>query len=352
MFDIQNLRNLILIFGSLTFTFIITLILAPGFLKLLKKYKCSKQLRETATTGEKASIFQSLHAKKQGIPTMGGILIWGSTLLILILSQISSAIHLTKNTLINREETWLPIFTLVTTALLGAVDDYFNIRGWGKSKGINVKPKFLWLTAFAAAGSIWFYYKLGFNYINIPSVGEIQIGLWYIPLFIFIITATSNAVNITDGLDGLAGGLLILAFGAFAILAFAKGLFILAAFCAVIVGALIGFLWYNIFPSRFFMGDTGALSLGATLGVIAMMTDSVAVLPLIGFIFVIEALSVIIQVFSKKFLHRKVFLIAPLHHHFEKLGWPEPNVVMRFWIIGGFVAILGTIIGLLSIAGI
>ena len=349
MFDLQNLRYLILIFGSLTVTFLVTILLGPSCLKLLQKYKCSKQLREVATTGEQATVFQSLHSKKQGVPTMGGILIWGSTLLVLILSQISSAIHLTKNSLINREETWLPIFTLVTTALLGAIDDYFNIRGWGKSKGINVKPKFLWLTAFAAAGALWFYFKLGLGHIHIPTIGDIEIGLWYIPLFILVIIATANAVNITDGLDGLAGGLLIIAFGAFSILAFANGLFILAAFCAVIIGALIGFLWFNIFPARFIMGDTGAISLGATLGVIAMMTDSVAVLPLIGFIFVVETLSVIIQIFSKKFFKRKIFLIAPLHHHFEKAGWPEPNVVMRFWIIGGFVATLGTILGLLTL---
>lgn len=350
MFDIQSIRNLFLIFGSLSVTFILTLLLAPGFIKLLKKFKCSKQLREVASTGEQASIFQSLHAGKKGTLTMGGILIWGTTLMVLILSQISSAIGLTKNTLINREETWLPIFTLVATALLGAVDDYFNIKGMGKSKGINIKPKFLWLTVFAAAGAWWFHYKLGFSHIHLPGMGDFEIGLWYIPLFILVITATSNAVNITDGLDGLAGGLLIIAFGAFCILAFAKGMFILAAFCAVIVGALFGFLWYNIFPSRFFMGDTGALSLGATLGVIAMMTDYVILLPLIGFIFVIETVSVIIQLFSKKFFGKKVFLIAPLHHHFEKLGWPEPNVVMRFWIIGGFIACLGTILGLLSMA--
>lgn len=349
MIQIQDIRNLFLIFGSLAITFLITLILAPGFIKLLKKFKCSKQLRETASTGEIATIFNMLHAGKKGTLTMGGILIWGTTLLVLLLSQISSALHLTKNTLINRKETWLPIFTLIATALLGAVDDCFNIKGIGKGKGINIKPKFLWLTLFAAAGALWFHYKLGFNQILIPGLGEINIGFWYIPLFILVITATSNAVNITDGLDGLAGGLLIIAFGAFSIIAFAHGMFILAAFCAVIVGALFGFLWYNIFPSRFFMGDTGALSLGATLGVIAMMTDSVAVLPLLGFVFVVETLSVIIQLISKKFFGRKVFLIAPLHHHFEKLGWPEPNVVMRFWIIGGFVACLGTMLALLQL---
>jgi phospho-N-acetylmuramoyl-pentapeptide-transferase len=347
---LQNIRHLTLIFGSEILSFILTIALAPMFIRLLYKFKCYKQIRENASSGEKATIFQSLHAKKQGIPTMGGILVWGVTFLVVALSGISAMIGLTENSLINRNETWLPLLTLLATALLGAVDDYFNIRGMGKSKGLNIKPKFLWLTLFAAAGALWFHFKLDYNQVYIPGFGDVGIGLWYIPLFIFVITATANAVNITDGLDGLAGGLLIIAFGVFSVISFVQGLFILSALCAVIVGALIGFIWFNIFPARFIMGDTGALALGATLGVIAMMTDSIAVLPLIGFVFVIETLSVIIQLFSKKFFHRKVFLIAPLHHHYEKLGWSEPNIVMRFWIIGGFMASLGLILGLLAVS--
>ena len=363
---LQNIRHLFLIFGSEISAFLLTIAVTPYFIKLLYKFKCYKQLREVASTGEQAIIFQQLHGKKKGVPTMGGILVWGVTLAIVLLSQLSTYIGLTDNSLINRNETWLPLATLLATALLGAVDDYFNIKGKGKSKGINIKPKFLWLTLFAVAGAYWFNAKLGFNSIYFPGFGEValpmtnftlggieyQLGIVYMLLFIFIITATANAVNITDGLDGLAGGLLIIAFGSFAIIAFAKGLFILAALCAVIMGALIGFLWFNIFPAHFIMGDTGAISLGATLGVIAMMTDSVAVLPLIGFVFVVETLSVIIQITSKKLFHRKVFLIAPLHHHFEKKGWSEPNIVMRFWIIGGFFASFGLIFGLLAIAGI
>jgi len=358
----DSIRHLILIFGSLISTFLLTIAVTPHFIKLLYRFKCVKQIREVASTGEQATIFQSLHGKKKGVPTMGGILIWGSSFVIVLLSGLSSSLGLTENSLINRNETWLPLATLLATALLGAVDDYFNIKGLGKSKGINIKPKFLWLTLFAAVGAFWFNTKLGFNSVYFPGFGEVslpltqfslggveyQLGIVYMLLFIFIITATANAVNITDGLDGLAGGLLIIAFAAFSVIAFAKGLFILAALCMVIVGALIGFLWFNIFPAAFMMGDTGAISLGATLGVIAMMTDSVAVLPLIGFVFVIETVSVIIQIISKKLFKRKVFLIAPLHHHFEKKGWPEPTVVMRFWIIGAFFAGFGLILGLLA----
>ena len=345
----STIRNLSLIFGSQIAAFVITIIIAPKFIKLLHKYKIGKQLREVASSGEKATIFQELHAKKAGTPTMGGILIWGVTLLVILLSGLSSELKFTEHSLFNRQETLLPIFTLLATAILGAVDDYLNLKGAGKSKGLNIKPKFLWLTLLSALGAWWFHYRLGYDQIHIPGMGDVSLGLWYIPLFIFVITATANAVNITDGLDGLAGGLLVMAFGAFAILAFAKGLFILSALCAVIVGALLGFLWFNIFPAHFYMGDTGAISLGATLGVIAMMTDSVAVLPVIGFIFVIETISVIMQLTSKKFFKRKIFKIAPLHHHFEKCGWSEPNIVMRFWIIGAFCATLGVILGLLAI---
>lgn len=344
----QNFRYLTLIFGSLILAFIISLLLAPQLIKVLHKYKIGKQLRDKASTGEEAVIFKELHAKKAGTPTMGGIIIWGTTLLIVLLSSLSSWLNFTEHSLFSRRETLLPIFSLIVTAILGAIDDYMNLKGHGKSKGIDIKPKFLLLTLFATLGSFWFYYKLGYDSIHIPMLGDLNIGFWYIPLFILIITATANAVNITDGLDGLAGGLLTMCFFAFAAIAYFKGLYILSAFCTVIAGSIIGFLWFNIMPAKFYMGDTGAISLGATLGVIAMMTDSVIILPIIGFIFVIETISVIIQITSKKLRNgKKVFLIAPLHHHFEKLGWNEATVVMRFWIIGGFTVILGTLLSVL-----
>lgn len=340
----ENLRYLILIFGSLVLAFIISLILSPPFIKILHKYKIGKQLRDKATTGEEAVIFKELHSKKAGTPTMGGVVIWGTVIIMVLLSSLSTWLNITDNPLFKREETLLPLFTLIATAVLGAIDDYMNLKGHGKTKGINLKPKFLLLTLFALMGAFWFYYRLGYQSIHIPFLGDAHLGIWYIPLFTFIITATANAVNFTDGLDGLAGGLLVIAFLAFAVIAYFKGLLVLSAFCTVIAGATTGFLWFNIMPAKFYMGDTGAISLGATLGVIAMITDSVLVLPIIGFIFVIETLSVIIQIISKKIFHRKVFLIAPLHHHFEKLGWNEGTVVMRFWIIGGFFCVLGLLL--------
>jgi len=301
-------------------------------------------------TGEKAPIFASMHAKKSGTPTMAGILIWGCTLLIVLLSRVASAIGVIDRSLLNRKETWIPVFTLVAVGFLGALDDYLNVKGIGHTKGLSAKFKLLWLSIFGGVGAYWFYGKLGFDSINIPWIGDITIGWLYIPLFIFIILATANSVNFTDGLDGLASGLLIISFASLGVIAYVKGMLILATLCGVITGSTAAFLWFNIPPAKFYMGDTGALSLGATLGVIAMLTDQVLILPLIGFVYVIETLSVIIQITSKKIFKKKVFLVAPLHHHFEAKGWPESRVVMRLWIIGGFMAALGIILSLTSLS--
>lgn len=345
------IQDLTLIAGSATLAFLIAFIFSPWFAKKLQKLKIGKQIRENAMSGEKAPLFAALHAKKSGTPTMGGLLIWGSIIIVVLISVLLQKTGIFTHSLLSRKETWIPLFTLITCGLLGAVDDYLNIKGIGKTKGLSAKLKFIWLTIFASMGAYWFYSKLGYDSINIPLPGfeSIFVGWWYIPIFIFIIVATANSVNFTDGLDGLASGLLIFAFSAFGILAYTRGLLILAALCAVICGAILGFLWFNIPPARFYMGDTGSLSLGATLGVIAMLTDSTLILPIIGFMFVIETLSVIIQLVSKKLFNKKVFKIAPIHHHFEQLGYAEFTIVMRFWIIGAMMGLFGTILGLISI---
>jgi phospho-N-acetylmuramoyl-pentapeptide-transferase len=345
------IANFSLIFGSGIFAFLIALLLTPWFTRQLIKFKIGKQIRLNAMSGETSTLFTALHSKKSGTPTMGGLLILGTVFIVVIFSRIVSASGYFDRSLLNRKETWIPLFTLATCGILGAVDDYLNIRGIGKTKGLSARLKMLWLIIFAGAGAYWFYFKLGFSSISIPIPGflPIEIGIWYIPVFIFIIIATANAVNFTDGLDGLASGLLILAFGSFGILAYARGMLLLATLCAVISGALLAFLWFNIPPARFYMGDAGSLALGATLGVIAMLTDQALILPIVGIVFVVEALSVIIQLFSKKFFHRKVFAIAPLHHHFEHKGWAEFTIVMRFWIIGGLFTAFGTILGLINI---
>lgn len=343
------LRHFSLIFGLTILSFASTAFLTPFYHKLLLRYGIRKQLREETADGKQATIFRELHKDKAGTPTMGGVLIWFMTaLLTIVLSPIPKWLGMTRFSLFNRNETYLPLFTLLATALLGLIDDILNIHG-GKNKGLRVKPKFLWLTLFGILGGIWFHYKLGYDFINIPGFGDITIGAWYIALFAFIIVASANAVNITDGLDGLAGGLIIITFTSLGIISYLEGLVILTAFCGVIVGSTLAFLWFNIPPALFYMGDTGALSLGATIGVIAMLTNSVLILPFIGFIFVIEAGSSGLQLLSKRWLGKKIFLIAPLHHHFEAKGWPEEKVVMRFWIIGAFMAVLGVILKILSL---
>jgi len=351
LIDSATLENLILIAGTGILSFLIAMLITPWFTKQLLKFKIGKQIRDNALSGGKSELFATLHAKKSGTPTMGGLLIWNTVLIVILISIIFHKLGLFNQSLLSKKETYIPVFTLITCGILGAVDDYINVKGIGKNKGITAKVKLLWLILFAATGALWFYFKLGWHTINIPLPGieTLDVGIWYIPIFIFIILGTANSVNFTDGLDGLASGLLILAFGAFGILAYSQSLFILAAFCVGIIGAISAFLWFNVPPALFYMGDTGSLALGATLGVIAMMTHQALTLAVIGFVFVIEGLSVIIQLTSKKLFGKKVFHIAPIHHHFEHKGWKEWTIVMRFWIIGAISAVFGTIIGLLNL---
>lgn len=336
----------IFLFSGLAF--VLVFVLMPLFLDFLYRFRLGKNIREHSMDGRVAHIFQALHLKKQGTPTMGGLLVWLVILAVILISRFFSYLGIIDQSLLDRGEVYLPLVTLVTVGILGAVDDYLNIRGIGALKGMSSKIKMIFLLVFSALGAYWFYFKLGYDSIHVPGVGDFSIGLWYIPLFIFIIVASSNAVNITDGLDGLASGLLIIAFGAFGVLAFMQGHPVLAGFCTIVAAALGAFLWFNIPPAKLFMGDTGALAFGATLGVIAMMTDSLLVLPLIGFIFVLETLTVLLQLFWKRVFKKKLFSIAPFHHLLEHVGWPEHSVVMRLWIIGAGVAGIGLLIGLVG----
>lgn len=336
---------LIKIFILATAAFVIAVLLTPLLTHFLYKYKLGKQIRDKGN----APIFFRLHKSKSGTPTMGGVLIWGTTVLLTVgifyLSKIFNSDVFTQLNFLSRGQTLLPLGALFASAIVGLFDDVLNIKGIGpKGGGLQVRHKLFIYTLIAAFGAWWFYVKLEWDIIYVPFFGDYIIGLWFVPLFIFIIVATSFSVNETDGLDGLAGGVLLIAFASYAAIAFVQQKFDLAVFCGVIVGALTAFLWFNIYPARFFMGDTGAMSLGVTLGIIAMLTNTFLLLPLIGFILVIESLSVIIQVASRKIRHKKVFLSTPLHHHFEARGWPEPKVVMRFWLISGVAAMIGLII--------
>jgi phospho-N-acetylmuramoyl-pentapeptide-transferase len=326
--------------------------------KILYKYKIGIKIKNTSVMGDKLTFVSQLHKDKAGTPTMGGVLVW-LTVLILIFSshyifpfiaKITGINFIARLDFLSRSQTWLPLFALISAGILGLFDDWMSIKGFGKNKGGGMRflVRFGWLILIAILGALWFYYKLGWDIIHIPAIGDFSIGFWYIPLFIFIILFAAISSNETDGLDGLNGGILLIAFSAFSFICAFQNKINLAAFCAAIAGALLAFLWFNIYPARFFMGDTGAISLGATLGVIAMLTNSALVLFLIVFIYVLESTSVTIQLISKKFFKRKVFLAAPIHHHFEAKGWPETKVTMRFWIISLVFTVIGLIIGIVG----
>lgn len=278
---------------------------------------------------------------------MGGVLIWSSIFVTVFVSRALAYFGVVEHSLFQRRQVYLPLLTLLGLGILGGFDDYLNVKGVGAKRGLDAMPKLLSLLLIALFGALWFYFRLGYDYIHIPYMGDFVVGAWYIPIFMFILVGTANAVNVTDGLDGLAGGLLAIAFAAFGILAYTEGLVILAGFCAVCVGSIAAFLWHNVPPAIFIMGDTGSLALGGTLAVMAMMIDQALVLPLVGAIFVLEMLSVIIELTSKKLRRgKKIFIAAPIHHHFEALNWGESKVTMRLWIAGLFMAFLGIVIGL------
>ncbi len=333
---LQNTPELTRVFLLTSVSFVFALVITPIITHFLYKYQITQKIRSAAVDGKESPVFSKLHQKKENTPTMGGVIIWLTVLTITLLFNLS------------RPQTWLPLFTLVSAGVLGIFDDAFNVLNLGNQKGIRALRKLFLQLIIGGIGAWWFYFKLGFNEIHVPGVGDFEIGWLYLILFVFVIVATMNAVNITDGLDGLAAGLLLIAFGAFAVIAFAKGRLELAAFCGTIFGSLLAFLWFNIWPARFFMGDTGSMALGATLGVVAMLLNSVLVLPIIGFVFVIETLSSMIQIFSKKFFGKKVFISAPLHHHLEAKGWPEPKVTMRLWVIAAAMGSIGLVIGLIG----
>jgi phospho-N-acetylmuramoyl-pentapeptide-transferase len=359
--QIQNIPEVVhvmKIFVTGFLAFVLAFVLTPLWTHILYKYKIGVKIKKNSVDGEKLTYVNEMHAHKAGTPVMGGALVWFAVLVLILSShylfsyvaQFFQTDFIARLDFFSRSQTWLPLFALISGGVLGLFDDYMSVRGIGKNKGGGMRflVRFGWLIVIAILGAWWFYYKLGWDKIHVPAVGDFSIGLWYLPVFIFIILFSAISSNETDGLDGLNGGVLLLAFGSFAMISFSQNKMDLASFCAAISGALLAFLWFNIYPARFFMGDTGAMSLGLTLGVVAMLTNSALVLLIIVFIYVLESGSVVIQLTSKKLFGRKVFLAAPIHHHFEALGWPETKVTMRAWIFTIITALIGVIVGILG----
>jgi len=332
----------VMILGAISF--LVALAWTPAWVRFLQKYRLGKQIRT-----EKVPIFAKFHQKKEGTPTMGGVLIWMTvfflTLLFWLIDAIGDGDIFGNLNFLSRGVTFLPLGALVASALIGLGDDLLGIFKIGSNGGgLKVRHRLAMYTIIAAFGAWWFFVKLDWDLVHIPFWGDFNVGWWYIPIFIFVLVATAFSTNETDGLDGLAGGILLTAFAAYGAIAFSQGKMDLAAFCGMIIGALVAFLWFNIYPAKFFMGDTGAMSLGITLGIIAMLTNYFMLLPLIFLIPAAESLSVIIQVLSKRIRGKKVFLSAPIHHHFQGKGWPETTITMRFWIINGVAAAIGLVL--------
>lgn len=337
--------------------FAVAFFAAPIVLRILTNYKCwKKSVRSVAPDGSATPIFASLHKNNETkVPRMAGVLFAGSMLIVALgawlLNYFFPTTVFAQFDFLNRSQTWIPFFTLIAASLLGLMDDLLVVGGFGnteKGGGIQFRIRLLVVFLIGLVGAYWFHFKLGWDVLHVPLAGDMFIGWWYIPLFITVIMGVFSS-SVVDGLDGLAGGIFAILFLTFAAIAFARGQFFLAAFCAVLVGTLLAFLWFNIPPAKFYMGEVGVLGLTTTLAVVAFFTNSVLLLPIAGIVLVIESGSVILQLFSKKVFKRKIFLVAPYHHHLEAKGWPAHQVTMRMWLITGVACMITLVLALFDI---
>lgn len=330
--------GLILALGA----FLLAMFLTPIYTYFAYKYKFWKKQKKTTADGGSLPVMTKLHAHKfkRKFPTMAGV----------IGAVVVAIVTLFCN--LDRGQTWLPLAGFLAGGLIGLVDDLINVFGTGEgAAGLRAPVKFALISLVGLVLGWYFAVKLGWTSVLVPFVGTWEIGVvGMILLFAFAVVATSNAVNISDGLDGLAGGLMMLAYGSYGIIALFQGHWMLFGFCLTVVGWLLSYVWFNVPPARFMMGDAGSFALGAGLGVVAMMTNAFLLLPVIGAILVLEAGSSLVQMASKKFFHKKIFISAPIHHHFEAKGWGEAKVVMRFWVLAGIAAVVGLFIA--SVSGI
>ena len=326
--------ELVLALGS----FLLAMFLTPIYTTFAYKHKLWKRQKTVDVTGKQLTVMNKLHKDKikRHFPTMAGVIMLVTVPVVLLATNC-----------LDRGQTWLPIAAFVGGGLIGFIDDVLNLFGKSAVAGLRAPVKFAMISALGIFLGWFFAVKLGWTAVMVPFVGPVEIGvIGMIALFAFAVVATGNAVNISDGLDGLAGGLSMLAYGSYGVIALLQEQWYLAGFCFIVLGALLSYIWFNVYPARFMMGDTGSFALGAGLGVVAMMTNSFLLLPIIGGLFVIEAGSSLIQIVSKKVFHKKLFISAPLHHHLQAKGWEESKVTMRFWVIGGVLAMLGVFLAM------
>ncbi len=326
---------------------------APFLMRTLERLQFWKKKARTKTiSGDEADVFNKLHNEREvSVPRAGGVLIWVTTIAIVVcfslISRLADVWWLKELDFLSRSETWLPVFTLFAASVVGLFDDALEAFGGGRyiGGGMSFKRRFMIVGVIGAIGAWWFFAKLGWSSIYVPFLGNVEVGILYVALFLLTMFA-SWAGGVVDGVDGLAGGTFLSIFGAFTVIAFAQSKIDLASFGAVILGALFAFLWWNIPPARFYMGETGILGLTTTMAVFTFLTDSLVVLPLIAGILVLEVGSIIIQLISKRVRGTKLWKSTPIHHHFEAIGWPPHQVTMRFWILGIIFAIMGVAIRL------
>ena len=342
--DSFNIFNVVRLFVIGAAAFFLNLILTHFWTKVLyTRFKSGKAIERQDTP-----IFNALHRKKEGTPTMGGFPIWltvslitlGCALLALALGGIWNRI-----TFLSRSQTLLPLGFMILAGLVGMADDMIGVF---KRGGLRMAKRLFFFLIVAMVGAWWFYFKLGIHSITVPFMGDYNVGWLYIPWVLLVLVATAFSMNETDGLDGLSGGVFLTMFGAFAAIAFDQGRFDLTILMVAIMGALVGFLWFNIYPAKFFMGDTGVMALGFVVGAVALLTGTELLLLIIGIIPAMESLSVILQLLSKKIRKKKIFPSTPIHHTFEAMGWPETQITMRFWMINAIGAIIGLVLFLID----
>lgn len=342
-----------------TMSFVIGILISPVLTHYLYKYKAwKKKSGKTALNGLAAEVFNQLHLVNEvRAPRMGGVVVWASVLITILGTALLAALfplntYLANLNFLTRNQTWIPLATLLIGSLAGLLDDFMVIRP--SAEGLKLRYRLAIVVALSAFIGWWFFAKLGVVAVNIPFGGPWEIDAFIIPLFILISLAV-YASGVIDGIDGLSGGVFASIFASYAIIAFVQSQTDLAAFCATVVGGLLAFLWFNVPPARFYMTDTGTMGLTLAIATVAFMTDNlgggigIAVLPIIGFLLVATVASDIAQLVWKRVFKRKLLRIAPLHHHFEAIGWSGPKVVMRYWILSILFAFAGVILAITSL---
>ncbi len=338
-------------------SFVIGMAITPFFAHYFYKYKLWKSVsRKENNPHEMSQAFQQIHNGHDEVktPRVGGIIIWAyvglTSLLLFILSRVFPNDISTKLEFVSRNQTWLPFLGLFIGALIGLFEDFLEIYANSKKfiHGLSSRYLISIVVLIAALCGWWFYSKLGMTSIAIPfSYFRLELGYAFIPFFVLVMLGTFSS-RVIDGIDGLAAGVMASIFGAFTVIAYSQNQIDISALCGVITGSILVFLWFNIPPARFYMGETGMLALTVTLAIVAFLTDSVLLLPIIGFPLVATSISSALQIFWKKNFGKKVFKIAPLHHHFEASGWSRPKITMRYWVVSVICAILGILISLFS----